>query len=393
MIEIKPNVFYTGKIDWELRDFHGHELSTKRGSSFNSYLIKDEKHILVDTVWFPFKEEFKQNLIDEIPQLDAIVINHMEPDHGGSLEIIMDARPDLPIYCTKNGADIIKGHFHKDWDFRIVKTGDSLSTGKYTLRFVEMQMIHWPDSMMTYVDGAKLLLSNDAFGQHIAPEGLFDDQNDEDAVIFEAYKYYVNILSPLNALIKKKLDQIIALNLDFDMIAPSHGVIWRTKPALIIEKYLEWCQPVGDGSVCIIYDTMYETTRRMADEIAKGLDAEGVCYKIMNVSVTDRSDLIATIYGASGLIIGSCTVLNMALRETNSFLDDLRMFKMHSKLVASFGSYGWSGEAPKIISEKLGLMGMKVFGEPFRVKFRPDSETTAQIVEFGRAFARELNAK
>ncbi|MEI6602583.1 MAG: flavodoxin domain-containing protein [Clostridia bacterium] len=390
MIEIKPQVFWTGKIDWDIKFFHGHEFSTQRGTSYNSYLIKDEMTVLVDTVWYPYKEEFMQNLLAEIPLLDAIVINHMEPDHGGSLAMVMDARPDLPIYCTKNGADIIKAHFHKDWDFRIVKTGDFLETGKYALRFVEMQMIHWPDSMMTYVDGAKLLLSNDAFGQHIAPGGLFDDVNDLDIVLKEAYKYYVNILAPLSGLIKKKLTEVMALNLDIDMIAPSHGVIWRTYPGKIIEHYLKWVEGAGDGSVSVIFETMYDSTRQMADEIAKGLQEAGVKYKIWNVATADRSDLLAEIYKSSGVIVGSCTVLNGALRETTSLLEDMKMLKFKGKMAGAYGSYGWSGEAPKQIFEKLQLMGMTLVGEPIRVKYRPDAETLAQLVQYGRDFMKGI---
>jgi len=390
MIEIKPQIFWTGKIDWDIKFFHGHEFSTQRGTSYNSYLIKDEMTVLVDTIWYPYKEEFKKNLENEIAKLDAIVINHMEPDHGGSLEIIMDARPELPIYCTKNGAEIIKAHFHKDWDFRIVKTGDELKTGKFTLRFVEMQMIHWPDSMMTYVDGAKLLLSNDAFGQHIAPGGLFDDVNDLDVVMKEALKYYVNILTPLSGIIKKKLEQVLALNLDIDMVAPSHGVIWRKNIGEIINSYMKWVDGEGDGSVCVIFETMYDSTRQMAEEIAKGLQEEGVKYKILNVATTDRSDLLTEIFRSSGVIIGSCTVLNGALRETTSLVEDIKMLKIKPKLAGTFGSYGWSGEASKQVFEKLQTMGMNMHGEAFRVKYRPDEETLQQLKEFGKSFAKGL---
>jgi len=390
MIEIKPQIFWTGKIDWDIKFFHGHEFSTQEGTSYNSYLIKDELNVLVDTVWYPYKEEFKKNLENEIAGLDAIIVNHMEPDHGGSLEIIMDVRPDLPIYCTKNGADIIKAHFHKDWDFRIVKTGDELKTGKYTLKFVEMQMIHWPDSMMTYVDGAKLLLSNDAFGQHFAPGGLFDDVNDIDVVMREAIKYYVNILTPLSGIIKKKLEQVLALSLDIDMIAPSHGVIWRSNVGAIIEKYQQWVEGVGDSSVCVIFETMYDSTRQMAEAIASGLQEEGVKYKMFNVATTDRSDLLTEIFKSSGVIIGSCTVLNAALRETTSLLDDMKMLKFKPKFAGAFGSYGWSGESAKLIFEKLQGMGMNVVGEPYRVKFRPDENVIAELVEYGIGFAKGL---
>lgn len=393
MIEIKPNIFRTGKTDWELKHFHGHELSTHNGSSYNSYLIKDDKKVLVDTVWYPYLEDFQRDMADEIADLDAVIINHMEPDHGGSLEVITSIKPDIPIYCTKNGAEIIKAHFHKDFNFQIVKTGDELCTGKYTLRFVEMRMIHWPDSMMVYVDGVNLLLSNDAFGQHYAPAGLFDDQADSDVLMKEAFKYYANIVSPFNSIVKKKLEEVLALNLDIDMIAPGHGYIWRKEPGKILEAYSKWCQPEGDGSVCITFDTMYDSTKRAAEYIGRGLEDEGILYRVYNVATEDRSDLIADIYGSSGLIMGSCTVLNNTLRDTTSLLEDLKNLRMKGKLAAAFGSYGWSGEGPKNIYDKLKAIGMEMFGDPIKIKYRPDDKVIEELIEFGRGFGKMLKSK
>lgn len=392
MIEIKKNIYWTGIKDWELRKFHGHELSTHRGSTYNSYVIKDEKTVLIDTVWSPYKEEFVEGLEKNIgiKNIDAIVINHVEPDHGGSLAYLLDLIPGTPIYCSKNGAEIIKKHFHKDWNFNIVKTGDTLKIGEYELVFVEMQMIHWPDSMLTYVKGANLVLSNDAFGQHFSPASLFNDEVDNCELYQEAMKYFGNILTPYTALIKKKIEQIKALNLPIDMIAPSHGVIWRTNPMQIVEKYYEWASDYNEGTVAIIYDTMYEATTTMANSIGEGLAKSNVKFKMYNAATTDRSDLLTEIFKAKGVIIGSCTVNNTVLRAIASLLDDIKGLRFKNKVGAGFGSFGWSGEAQKIISSKLEEAGLKVPLQPLQVKYRPTEEELVQCVEFGQNFAKNL---
>ncbi|MEG6614528.1 flavodoxin domain-containing protein [Pseudoclostridium thermosuccinogenes] len=394
MIEVKNDIYWVGIKDWELRQFHGHELSTHRGSTYNAYLIKDEKVVLVDTVWDPYQEEFVDKLDKEIgiDNIDAIIINHSEPDHGGSLGYLMSKRPDIPIYCTKNGADAIRRQFHKDWNFNIVKTGDTLKTGKYELVFVEMQMIHWPDSMLTYVKGANLVLSNDAFGQHYSPASLFNDEVDTCELYQEAIKYYANILTPYSPLIKKKIEEIRALNLPIDMIAPSHGVIWRENPAQIIDKYYEWSQDYNEGTVVIIYDTMYNATKMMAEAIGEGMAKNGIKYKLYNNSVSDQSDVLTEIFKAKGVIIGSCTVNNTVLRSISALLDEIKGHRFKNKVGAAFGSYGWSGEAPKIISKSLEESGVKILHEPLQIKYRPTEDELKMFVEMGDKFAKAMNA-
>ncbi|MCX7708255.1 MAG: flavodoxin domain-containing protein [Clostridia bacterium] len=392
MIEIKKNVYWVGVKDWSLRQFHGHELSTHRGSTYNSYLIKDEKTVLVDTVWDPYKEEFAERLEKEVglQNIDMIVINHIEPDHGGSLGYIMSKIPNTPIYCTKNGADIIKRHFHQDWNFNIVKTGDSVKIGEYELIFVEMQMLHWPDSLLTYVKGPNVALSNDAFGQHYSPASLFNDEVDTCELYQEAIKYYANILTPFSPLIKKKVEQIKALNLPIEMIAPSHGVIWRENPMQIVEKYYEWSQDYNEGTVVIVYDTMYKATKKMAEAIGEGLAKHNVMFKMYDNSITDQSDLLTELFKAKGMIIGSCTVNNTVLRSIAGLLDEIKGHKFKNKIGAAFGSYGWSGEAAKVISKHLEEAGIKVAAEPIQFRYVPTDEELLQCVEFGESFAKAL---
>ncbi len=391
MIEIKKNVFWVGKKDWELRTFHGHEYSTHRGSTYNSYLIRDEKTVLIDTVWEPYKNEFVTNLENQVglDNIDFIVINHSEIDHAGSLEHLMAKIPNTPIYCTKNGADIIKGHFHKDWNFNIVKTGDTIKIGEYELVFVEMQMLHWPDSMLTYVKGANIVLSNDAFGQHYTTPTLFNDEADGCELYQEAQKYYANIMTPFSALVKKKIEQIKAMNLPIDMIAPSHGVIWRDNPMQIVEKYYEWSQEYNENSVAIIYDTMYNGTKSMAEAIARGLAKNNIKYKIFNAATADKNDMITEIFKSKGVIMGSPTVNNTILTSIAALLEEMKGLKFKSKIAASFGCYGWSGETGKIISQKLTEAGFNVVQDPVMFKYRPTGEEQEQCVEFGDRFAKE----
>lgn len=393
MIEIKSKIFWCGIKDWELRSFHGHELSTHRGSTYNSFIIKDKKTVLVDTVWSPYKEDFIKALEKDvgIRNIDMIVINHNEPDHSGSLGYLMSLRPEIPIYCTKNGAEIIRKHFHKDWNFVTVKTGDTVNIGDYDLVFVEMQMIHWPDSMMTYVKGAAAVLSNDAFGQHFSSYSLFNDELDECELYQEAIKYYANILTPFSQLIKKKVEQVKALNLPIEMIAPSHGVIWRKNPLQIVEKYYEWAKDYNEGHAILIYDTMYEATKSMTHAIADGLEMKGVKCKIFNASIFDQSDLITEIFKAKGILIGSSTLNNSVLRAIAALLEEIKTHKFKGKVGAGYGSYGWSGESPKIINCLLEESGFKVPLGPLSFKYTPTTEELSQCREFGEKFAKSMN--
>jgi flavorubredoxin len=395
MTEIKKNIFWVGIKDWELRQFHGHELSTHRGSTYNSYLIKDRKTVLVDTVWDPYEKEFVKELDKQVGlgSIDMIVINHCEPDHGGSLGYLLDRLPsrDIPIYCTKNGADIIKNHFHRDdMNLVTVKTGDTVNIGEYDLVFVEMQMLHWPDSLLTYVKGAGVVLSNDAFGQHYAGISLYNDEVDNCELMEEAIKYYANILTPFSPLIKKKIEEIKGMGLQIDMIAPSHGVIWRKDPMQIVENYYKWSQDYNEGYAVIIYDTMYDSTRAMAEAIAEGLGKQGVPYKLFNVAATDQSDLMTDIFKAKGVLVGSCTVNNTVMRHTAGLLEEIKAHRYKGKLGAGFGSYGWSGEASKVISASLENSGLSVPLEPLRVKYRLSEDDHRKCVEFGESFAKSI---
>jgi len=389
MIQVKDQVYYLGLRDWELKEFHGHELSTHHASSYNSYLIKDEKTVLVDTVWDHQADAFLEILDREVnlEKIDFIVVNHAEPDHGGTLGRILERRPDLPIYCSTKGAEIIRRHFHKDWNFRTVKTGDTISIGQCELQFVDMTMIHWPDSMMTFVKGPNVLLSNDAFGQHYAAASIFEDEADPCTVWQEAEKYYGYILTPFAPLIRKKLAEVVAMKLPIEVIAPSHGVIWRKDPLRIVEKYAQWANDYHEGSAVVVYDTMYNATRKMAEAIARGIESKGVKCKVFNSAVADNSDVVTEMFKARGIVVGSCTVNNGCMRSIAGMLEEIHGHKFKNKIGAAFGSYGWSGEAPKKIYKALEEAGLKMFSDPQSVKYQPETHEIEACVQFGQDFA------
>ncbi|MBR5744685.1 MAG: flavodoxin domain-containing protein, partial [Muribaculaceae bacterium] len=362
--KISEKVTWVGKIDWDLRHFHGDELSTHHGSSYNSYLIRDEKTALIDTVWLPYDQEFVERLRQEIDldKIDYIVMNHNEVDHSGALPELLSHRPDLPIYCTKKGEAILRGQYHQDWNFVNVKTGDTLPLGETSLTFIEAPMLHWPDTMFCYLSGEEILFSNDGFGQHLASEMLFDDEIDQDVLLYEAEKYYVNIINPFNAMAAKKVKQIIEMNLPLKMICPSHGVIWRKNYQTIIDKYLLWSAGGQAEQVTLIYDTMWKSTEKMANAIAEGIRAALPDTKVVTIcaSEADKNDILVEVGRSKAILVGSPTINNGYSYAIAGMLEMIKGLKFKGKKAAAFGSYGWSGEAVKQISAALSAAGLEV---------------------------------
>lgn len=395
MKELRKGVYWVGAADWKVRYFHGYELSTHRGSTYNSYLIKDEKTVLIDTVWEPLTDRFLENLSEvvDISKIDYVVMNHMEPDHSGALPTIMEYIPDATIIVSKRGVETIKEYYHKDWKLKVVNQGDKLSIGKNELTFIEASMLHWPDSMFTYLGGENILFSNDAFGQHIASSEIFNDLVDEAEVYQEAIKYYANILTPFSNFVTRKINQLKELNLPVEMIAPSHGVIWRKDPMKIVEKYYEWAQGKSEKSAVIIYNSMWGATHKMAEFIAKGLGMAGVEYKIFNTATADRNDILAEVFKSKGVILGSSTVNNGLLTSLMPVIEDLIGLKFINKVGAAFGSYGWSGESPKLLSEYLTKAKIEVIQEGLKAKYMPDTEELDKCIEFGKNFGEAMLSK
>lgn len=393
---VKNNVYWVGKIDWELRRFHGDEYSTHKGSSYNSYLIKEEKTALIDTAWKPFAKEYVENLQGEIDlkKIDYIIANHGEVDHSGSLPELMRIIPDTPIYCTANGVKSLKGQYHQDWNFKVVKTGDRLSLGSKELVFVEAPMLHWPDSMMCYLTGDNILFSNDAFGQHYASELMYNDLVDQAELWTECMKYYANILNPFSPLVIKKINEVLALNLPVDYICTSHGIIWRDNPAQIIKKYLEWADSYRENQVTIIYDTMWDSTRQMAEYIIQGIKQadDRVNVKMLNLAKSDKNDVIVEIFKSKAILAGSPTVNKGILTSMAAMIDEMKGLAFKNKKAACFGSYGWSGESVKVLNELVKNAGFELVDEGLKVLWNPDTEAVRQCIEFGRNFAEKVKA-
>ena len=391
---ITDKVTWVGKVDWELKKFHGDEFSTHRGSSYNSYLIRDKKTVLIDTVWLPYDKEFVNKLKKEIDlrEIDYIVANHGEVDHSGALSALMREIPGTPIYCTANAVKSLRGQYHEDWNFVTVKTGDTLEIGDSTLTFIEAPMLHWPDTMFTYMSGENILFSNDGFGQHYASESLYNDTVDAGELMAEAIKYYANILSPFSPMVTRKIKEILGMNLPLAMICPSHGVIWKENPAQIVEKYLEWAADYQENQVSIVYDTMWNATRKMAEAIADGIrEADpSVTVKLFSASKTDKTDIVTEVFRSRAVLMGSPTVNNGYLYAIAGILELIRGAKLKKKKAAAFGSYGWSGEAVKLMNEELTKAGFELVDDGFRTTWAPDNETLEKLREYGSAFAAKL---
>ncbi len=390
-IEIKQGIYDVGVNDWNIRAFHGPTLSTFLGTSYNAYLILDEKITLVDTVYTPFAKELLENIQEVVDpeKIDYIIINHLEMDHLGALPEVKKVAKNAKIFASPKGkAGLPKQLPDEDWDITAVKTGDTLSIGKRTLSFIEAPMLHWPDSMFTYIKEEKLLLPNDAFGQHLASSKRFDDEVEEDTLMYQAAKYYANILSPFSPLVIKKINEIVSLNLEIDMIAPSHGIIWRKDPGKIIHAYLDWAtrKPTQE-KVVIVYDTLWGTTEKMAHKILEGISSSGLSAVLYKMSKCDLNEVITDIQSAKAVLVGSSTINNEYIPSLSAFLDELSALKVGGKPAAAFGSYGWAEKATKLLEEKLIKAGNKIVKEPITVQFKPTKEDLQKCYEYGREFA------
>ena len=384
---VKGNVSWVGYIDWELEHFHGDDYSIMNGSSQNAYLIEEEKTVLVDTIWVPHRFDFIENLKKEIDlhKIDYIIANHGECDHSGALTTLMEEIPDTPIYCTANAVRSIEGQYGKrGWNFHVVKTGDSLDIGNgKKLIFVEMRMLHWPDSMATYMTGDNILFSMDAFGQHYAVEELFNDKADQCLLNREAMKYFANILNPFAPILTKKLEEIGKLNLPIEMIAPSHGAIWRTDPLQIVEKYAQWADAYQENQVTIAYDTMWNGTEAIAHKIASEIHAQSpdTVVKVFNIAKSDKNEVMTEVFKSKAIAVGSPTVGCSILSSVAGWLEFLKQLKFKNKRAAAFGCYGWSGESVKILQAKLKESGFDVIDDNIRSQWNPEESDYAAVPE------------
>jgi len=391
-VEIAEGIFWVGVIDWNIRDFHGY--STKHGSTYNAYLILDDKITLIDTV----KKEFADELIANISQIvdpkkiNYVISNHTEMDHSGSLARVMHkVGENKPLYCSKMGHKNLSRHFPQKWNYQPVENGGELSLGKRTLTFLETRMLHWPDSMFSYVNEDKILFSSDAFGQHYAGLERFDDQVG-DAIMPHAKKYFANILLLYSHLIVKLVDTVTGMGLALDMICPDHGIIWRKDPSKIINAYVKWSNQEPKRKALVVYDTMWHSTEMMAEAIVDALGQEGVDARPMHLRAWHRSDIITEVLDAGAVIVGSPTLNNGLFPTVSDFLTYMKGLKPKNKIGAAFGSFGWSGEAVKLINNELEDMKFELLDPGVKIQYVPDDESIAVCYELGKKIARALPA-
>ncbi|MBC8209361.1 MAG: flavodoxin domain-containing protein [Desulfobulbaceae bacterium] len=390
-IKLTEKIYWVGAIDWNVRDFHGY--STNRGTTYNAYLIMDEKITLVDTV----KSSLKDDLISRISEIvdpkkiDYIVVNHVEMDHSGALPDMVDLIQPEKIICSKMGEKALRQHFHRDdWPYEIAVPGEDISLGSKTLSFLETRMLHWPDSMFTYVVEDKLLFSSDAFGMHLASSERFDDEISPAILMDEMTKYYANILTLYSPLVKKLIAKVQEIGLEIDMIAPDHGVVWRSNPMMAIEAYDRWSRNEGKGNALVIYDTMWHSTEKMAKEVAAGLQDEGVSVKLLNLRYCHRSDVMSEVLDASAIVLGCSTLNNGLLPRMAGFLMYMRGLRPANKIGAAFGSFGWSGEAVKLLNASMEEMKFDVVDDGLKVKYVPESCDLSDCVALGRKVGQAL---
>ncbi len=383
---------WVGYVDWTLRDFHSHV--TRRGATYNSYLVRDENTALIDTVKAPFADHLLQNVsaLTELTSVNYLICNHAEPDHSGALPQVMGALPQATLVCTRKCAEILGSYYDTSaWNIQTAATGDTLSLGKHTLHFIETPMVHWPDSMFTYVPEEKVLFSMDAFGQHYASGNRFDDEVDLGEVMEEAKKYYANIVMLYGRQIGKVLNSTAPL--DIAMIAPAHGIIWRSHIGEIVSAYKEWVTCKPKPKVLVIYDSMWNSTKRMAEAIVDGASIEGVEPKLISVRATGLTEIATEVLDAAAIAFGSAT-LNMGMMPMmGAVLTYLKGLRPTGKAGFAFGSYGWGKGGAEAIDEYLKTMNYEILCEPLKCKWRPDNVALEPCRAAGKALAEKALAK
>ncbi|MBN2109479.1 MAG: FprA family A-type flavoprotein [Methanosarcinaceae archaeon] len=388
-LKVAEGVYWVGVVDWNLRDFHGYE--TPKGGSYNAYLIVDEKIALIDTVKAPFAGEMIKRIsrIVDPSRIDYVISNHVEMDHSSSIPAIMEIAPKAKLFASSKGKtglyEYYKEDGFEDWDLQVVGTGDELSLGKKTLMFIEATMLHWPDSMQTYMKEDRILFSNDGFGQHIATSKRFDDEVED--VLEDAAIYYANILLPFSSQVLKYIDRVNGLGIGIDMIAPGHGVIWRKDPARVIEAYGRWAKGETFAKVLVIYDTMWGSTEKMAMEMVEGARSAGVEVRLRHLRKNDWSMTLKEVMEAPVIAIGSPTMNNKMFYTVSGFLNYMTGLRPRGKKYFLFGSYGWGGGAVKGMEKEIASAKFELAGESLQVKFRPFEDDLDRCRAIGQKLA------
>lgn len=377
-VKITENIYWVGGIDWNLRNFHGY--LTQRGSTYNAYLIIDEKVTLLDTVKHYLVDEMLERIATVIDpkKIDYIVSNHVEMDHSGGLPRLMEMLPNATVFTSPNGKKGLEAHYKKDWKFEVVKTGTSINLGKRNLNFVLTPMVHWPDNMVAYCPEEKILFSNDAFGQHLATSERFDDEFPVSIIMEEARKYYANIVLPYGSMVQKALEQ--AANLDIEVIAPSHGLIWRNHIPEILAEYQKWASNQTEKKALIIYDSMWGSTTKMAQAIASAFENKGMFIEMFNLQQNHISDIMTSVLTAEYICVGSPTLNNNMLPTVAAFLAYFKGLAPKNRTALAFGSYGWGGQSIEQIDSALKECGFDTL-EKERFNYIPTDADLQSLTE------------
>lgn len=390
---ILPEIYSVGIVDWDVRDFHGY--NTARGATYNSYIVKGEKTALIDTVKAPFAGKFLENIskVVEPGAVDYVICNHAEPDHSGAMPVVMNAMPQATIVCTKKCQAILEAYYGGvGWKFRNIVTGDTLSLGGKTFTFVEIPMVHWPDSMVTLLAEGNVLFSNDAFGQHYTSTCRFDDENPLATVMEEAKVYYANIVNPYS----KRVQQVLktAGTLKIDMICPSHGVIWRSHIPEILRAYTNWAWNKPRAKALVIFDTMWNSTAMMAEAIMEGaVVVPGVNIKLINVRKSNNTIIATELLDSACAAFGSSTLNQQMLPTIAGTMSYVRGMSFMNRAGFAFGSCGWGKGGAEQLSDELNAMKWQILHEPIKSKYRPTDDVLAVCREAGKLLAdktREL---
>ena len=390
-VEVKKDVHWVGVVDWSIRDFHGY--TTYKGTTYNSYLLLDDKVTLFDSVKKGFTGDMYHRIFQHIPpeKIDYLVVNHVEPDHSGSLPEVVERIKPKKLFCSPMGKKALLAHYHReDWPFEVVKSGDKISTGKHEIVFLETRMLHWPDSMFSYIPDSKLLISSDAFGHHWATSQRFDDEVNFNELMSHAAKYYANILNLYSPLVVKLLDQVQELGLEIDTIAPDHGIIWRKNTGAILEAYRRWGSQETKAKATIAYDSMWHSTETMGKAVMEALIKEGLEVKFMDLKVNHRSDIMTEMLDSKAFLFGSPTLNNGMMPYLADLLHYVRGLKPLGRIGAAFGSYGWSGEAVKMLNGLMEEMGVKLVHPGVKIQYVPTHESLKQCTELGQAVAKAV---
>ena len=392
-VQISPKVYWVGAIDWNLRDFHGY--ATDRGTTYNAYLILGEKPTLIDTVKKAFYPEMLtriQSVID--PQkIEIIISNHAEMDHSGALcQAVADMNPK-EVYASAMGVKNLTAQLHPAFEIKTVKTGDKIDIGGDTLSFVEARMLHWPDSMLAYLEKEDILFTNDVFGMHLATSKLFDDENDEQIWIQEAKKYYANIVLPYSDIVTRFLGQVQQMGLSPKVIAPGHGFIWRKDPSKIVGLYAQFAAQKPTNKAVLVYDTMWGSTEKMAFAIADGLRQGGTTVQLMSMHTCHRSDVVTQLLDAGAILVGTPVLNSNIFPAMADVLCYLKGLKKKNLIGAAFGSYGWNGAPIDSVTKILEEMGIEIVSPSVKSLFVPDQPKLQECEDLGKLVNQKLTEK